>query len=296
MMGKWQYFLSSSVLVTSLLLSGCFDKQAPDKEQTKVNTDKPAKTEISVKDISIKDSAITELMNQLYGKDQFWAKHKCWLKIIVVEGETQTFCMQPLGAKEVSIGQEKKWYVQTTGNFKNDNPDEKDDFASYHAAPGAFGAFIIQPDSTDNNKVIASLPAETIGSWGNGPGEPYTLVQLSKQGDFGWLGETSYTNQGYTVSSLSLFAAIGNEIKDINGNIPDSSDNSGYDEQNYEKVTYLYSFEEDKEHNGFYPIHISERTEKDGKKLEERSFKAYFDPNKKVYTCSDKSCTNNKGM
>ena len=300
--------LFTAILSTTLLLSGC------PKQQEQTNTDQASSTQagasapavisdtvatsISSKSLPI-DASTNALMDQLYGKNQYWGKHQCWLSILMVEEEVQTYCMRPLGVNQVTVGKDTLLYLQTTGDAKNDDPEATDteDFSTAHVTSGAVGAFILETGDAQP-QLLASMPVEQFGAWGTGPSEPLRFVQLSNKGEFGWLGESSYTNHGVTSSFVFLFIRTGKEIKFASGNLPSSFDDSGasydgpeYDKNKYKIKTYSYDFDSSKEQNGFYPIQITESIEQSGeKKTAKRQFFAYFDPEKKAYECTDKSC------
>ena len=172
---------------------------------------------------------------------------------------------------KVTIGDEIRWYVQTSGNAEHIR----------HPTPGAAGFLIF--DATDEAIIAADPLGVYPRGFGSGPGE-MQLWQLSPTGYFGWFGEGGYTAQGISTSVPVLMAPKGKKIVPISGNMPGTTD----DEQQFE---YSYRVKRTAKTEDFYPIILTQKNIKTGK---QHTFAAHFDRWDWVYRCRDKRCVDVK--
>ena len=158
-----------------------------------------------------------KVMNSFYGK--YDRERKCWIS----NENGADYCMRPHTLEVVARGGANDYYLVVGGSLA-----EYDDMEC-HACAGAMGFLVLTDEQKQMGLVARSKPYLEFGSWGRiPPEEDFAVHRLGPGDNFGWAVKSSYGNQGTMIGSTTLFAIVGDQIRDI-GSLPESFSESGSD-------------------------------------------------------------------
>lgn len=210
------------------------------------------------------------LLDRMYGVANYKPGERCWqawIDLTEEDGQSSWYCMSAARLDKVTVGDETRWYIQTSGKTED----------AGHPTLGTVGFFII---NAQTEAVIASEPiTEFPVGYGEGPGA-MELVQLSDSGYFGWFHEGGFMFQGI-ITTFPVFAApMGKKVVSIQGNLPGVRE----DEQQFE---YGYRVDRSDKTAAVYPVVVIEKNTETGKT---RTFRAIFERERWAYRCNDGAC------
>ena len=243
-------------------------------------TEEPAnKPQVTAQEMSLKQTQnqqlLVRLLNGVYGSENYDAKNRCWLQTLRdKEDQQESYCMSVARLDKVTIDDDVRWYVQMSGDEKTGS----------HAVTGAMGFFIFK---TSDETIIAANPLEDSQiEFGAGPGK-MSLLQLSPDGYFGWLGAGMTVHPDIYAEPTLLMAPKNKSVINIIGNLPYTYDDFEQDQDNPQRIKYGYRINTTAEAAPIYPIIVTEKNTETGK---QRKFTAHFDRKRWEYRCRDKRC------
>lgn len=157
------------------------------------------------------------VMTKFYGP--YDRKQKCWIGQRVQSGKTARYCMRPHKLEIVNTPSGKSYYLVIAGYETG-----KD---IYHGAGGNVGFILLRDVDDDLSLLGKNSLYEEIGSYGRAPAEEdFHLEQLGPGQNYGWVVDTSFTNQGATLSAGFAYGLLGSDFRKL-GRIPSGYDDAG---------------------------------------------------------------------
>jgi hypothetical protein len=157
------------------------------------------------------DTALKQLMQEQYGT--YSARDKGW----PFRAEGVGYVMKVIQTRKITTPYGERLYVFVAGNVASDKDTS-------HAASGLAGAFVLE-EKAGQVALAASSKAMKYGSFGAAP-DKVKLLQFGPDHYYGWLYESGYTGQGYTLSHSDVLLPRGKSVT-VLASIPSHMDNDG---------------------------------------------------------------------
>ncbi len=157
------------------------------------------------------DTALKQLMQEQYSA--YSVRDKGW----PFRAEDVGYVMKVIQSRKITTPYGERLYVFAAGSVASD----KD---ASHAASGLAGAFVLE-EKAGHVDLVASSKAMKYGSFGAAP-DKVKLLQFGPDHYYGWLYESGYTGQGYTMSSSDVLLPRGKSIAAL-ASVPSHMDNDG---------------------------------------------------------------------
>jgi len=243
-------FAIGGVAAFSLLMAGPFAVAHADAPAVDVN------------------AIVKAVMSDQYGS-QYDSKHACWtFEHTSEQGNALTYCMSAGKPVLVDTAKGKLLYVQAANRYDIHDDDR---YNYGQVDPGLMGAFAVQVDAKGQWTYRALDNAMEFGSNGYCGCNKANAVQLSPQGDYGWLFTSGGVWQGTVVANYNLVMAHKGRFVDVS-RIPQVRESA-------QDIRYDIKVLADPAAKGMYPLQVTKS--RDGATI--KSFQVKFDPGAFAY-------------
>lgn len=214
------------------------------------------------------NAIVKAVMADQYG-NQYDSKHACWTFDHTGEqGNALTYCMSPGKPELVDTAKGRLLYVYAA----NRTDIQGDDRYSYeHVDPGLMGAFVVQVDAKGQWTYRSLDNAMEFGTNGYCGCNKADFVQLSAQGDYGWLFTSGGVWQGTVVTEYSILMAHKGGFVDVS-RIPEVRESA-------QDIHYDIKVLASPAGQGLFPLQVTKS--RDGATI--KSFQVKFDPGTFAY-------------
>lgn len=212
-------------------------------------------------------------LSSVYG--DYDPQRGCWTATAEDQDFEYQYCMKLDRVDAVSSNTGRRLYILAAG-------DLSDPSAGGHFSSGLIGAFVLEDHSGHTEVVAANDKIIVGGSFGSAP-KHWQFLRLGPSDYWGWQNTQGYTQQGLTESFYTVLAPFGKNVRDLaRQGLRAARDDSGIDCPEGSKTcgdtAWTSKLEVDSGGtDGVYPLQITVSGTRQGKELQQKTFKLPFE-------------------